>query len=76
MVEEPVIVGYIEYVARSGDSFDQLALFAYDDELQAHRIINANPNYADVLIFSGGEALRIPKLFNLVTTDSLPPWRR
>ena len=42
----------------------------------AHYIIQANPDYADVLIFEGGEKLRIPTLESVESPDTLPPWRR
>jgi len=53
-----------------------MALMAYNDEFQAHQIIRANPDYADILIFNAGVALSIPRIYNLVTPDSLAPWRR
>lgn len=68
--------GYIEYIARNGDTFDSLALTAYNEERMASTIITANPDLSDVLIFEGGEALQIPIIENVETPDTLPPWRR
>lgn len=70
------IVGYIEYTARQGDTFDRLALAAYHEERMASTIISANPDLSDVLILEGGEVLQIPIVENVETPDTLPPWRR
>lgn len=70
------IAGYIEYTARYGDTFDNLALTAYNEERMATTIITSNPDLSDVLIFEGGEKLQIPIVENIETPDTLPPWRR
>ena len=67
---------YIEYTTRLGDTFDRLALQAYNDEKMAGEIIKANPDYADVLIFENTVSLRIPKLENAAQPETLAPWRR
>ena len=54
-------VGFIDYTAQGGDTFDSIA---------------ANPDLCDVLIFEGGEAVRIPIVEQIETPDTLPPWRR
>lgn len=54
-------VGFIDYVAQGGDTFDSIALVAYNEERMASTIIEANPDLSDVLIFEGGEAVRIPR---------------
>ena len=51
-------VGFIDYVAQGGDTFDSIALVAYNEERMASTIIEANPDLSDVLIFEGGEAVR------------------
>ena len=70
------VVGYESYVARQTDSFDLLALQAYGDERLAHIIAKANPDYMPVLVFDGGEVLRIPIINKVETPETLPPWRR
>ena len=47
-------VGFIDYVAQGGDTFDSIALVAYNEERMASTIIEANPDLSDVLIFEGG----------------------
>lgn len=69
-------VGFIEYTAQGGDTFDSIALAAYNEERMASTIITANPDLCDVLIFEGGELVRIPIVETVTTADTLPPWRR
>ena len=70
------IVGYEEYVTSEGDTFDRLALNYYTDEKMMSYIIQANPDYANVLIFEQGIALNVPILNRAETPETLPPWRR
>ena len=70
------ITGYIDYVAQGGDTFDSIALAAYNEERMAGTIIAAKPDLCDMLIFEGGEAVRIPIVETVDTPDTLPPWRR
>ena len=44
--------------------------------LENRDIIEANPDLSDVLIFEGGEAVRIPIVETVETPETLPPWRR
>lgn len=70
------VVGYIKYTAQGGDTFDSIALAAYNEERMASTIIAANPDLIDVLIFEGGELVQIPIVETVTTPDTLPPWRR
>lgn len=70
------IVGYIDYTAQGGDTFDSIALAAYDEERMASTIIAANPDLCDVLIFEGGELVKVPIVDTVTTSETLPPWRR
>lgn len=67
--------GYIEYTTRQGDTFDILALDAYNEETMAHHIIQANPEHSGVLVFGAGVTLRIP-LLEQEAAATLPPWKR
>ena len=49
----PNISGYYTYTTQEGDTFDLLALDMYDDEKMAHYIIQANPDYSDMIVFPG-----------------------
>jgi len=70
------IVGYIDYITQQGDTFDSLALAVYNEEKLASTIIQANPDYCDVIIFDAGVSLQIPIIENIEAPETLPPWRR
>lgn len=72
----PEIIGYKQHVTVEGDTFDDLSLLYYDDEQLASRIISANLDHCDVLIFDAGVTLRIPIMDSVDTPETLPPWRR
>lgn len=62
------------YRAAQGDMFDMIARRYYGDEKLAVHIVNANIDYADVLIFEGGEVLTIPQI-TVEQAAPPPPWR-
>ena len=66
----------IKYTTRQGDTFDELALQVYDSEKKSHLLIEANPDYADVLTFDAGTVLTIPVNDDIVLPETLAPWRR
>lgn len=70
------IIGYDTLITVEGDTFDAIALEYYTDEMQASLIIQANPDYCDVLIFEAGVRLKIPIVENVDLPETLPPWRR
>ena len=65
-----------EHITVEGDTFDLLALLYYNEERLASKIIQANPDYCDTLIFEAGIKLYIPDVSAVEMPDSLPPWRR
>lgn len=69
------VTGYYTYTAQGGDTWDLLALDMYNDETLLHVLMQFNPDYAGVLIFSGGEKLRLPILEKAETTGSVAPWK-
>ena len=70
------IKSYKTYMTKWGDAFDLLALKEYGEETLSKYIIDANPDYCDVLIFEESVELRIPILENKEVPETLPPWRR
>ena len=64
------------YKTVEGDTFDLLAITFYDEERLASTIIQANPDYCDVVIFDAGVELTIPDEPAAEAPSSLPPWRR
>lgn len=67
---------YKEYTTRAGDTFDLLAIAAYDEEKMASYIIQANPLHMGTIVFEAGVKLKIPVLNKTETPTTLPPWRR
>lgn len=67
---------YKEYMTRAGDTFDLLAIAAYDEEKMASYIIQANPLHTGTIIFGAGIKLKIPILNQTEKPSTLPPWRR
>ena len=66
----------LNYTTSTGDTFDILAFVFYDDPLLASVIIQANPDYADVLIFEDNVDLYIPEIDTTEIPETLPPWRQ
>ena len=63
-----------QYVTKQNDTFDKIALYFYGSETADVYLIEANPDYADVLVFSAGTLLWLPKL-ELIETSTLPAWK-
>lgn len=63
------------YTTMAGDTWDILALDAYNDETKASLIIQANPQHADTIVFPAGVKLKIP-IIDETTAETLPPWKR
>lgn len=70
------ITGYRDYITRAGDTYDLLAIAAYDDEKLASYIVQANPLYIGTLVFDSGVKIRLPILDVSTVPSTLPPWRR
>ena len=63
-----------QYSTKQNDTFDKIAYELYGDEKVASYIIAANPEYSNVVIFSAGVSLYLPKL-ERVETSTLPQWK-
>ena len=70
------VSAFINYQTRAGDTFDELALQVYDNEMMSHHIIEHNPDHADVIIFEESVTLKIPIFDEAETPETLAPWRR
>lgn len=67
---------FYKYTTKEGDMFDMIALNFYNEEKMATTIIEANPDYADVVIFDADIELIIPIVQDTEGTETKPPWRR
>lgn len=63
------------YTTIQGDTWDGIAFRLWGEERHMHRIIEANPEHADTLIFSAGVLLLLPQITPPTAKSSeLPPW--
>ncbi len=70
---------YELYETKSGETWDSIAFDLFTNEMMASTLIQENKEYADVLIFDGGEVLAIPIVNEENEEDSIdtiPPWRQ
>ena len=67
---------YYKYTTKEGDTFDMIALNFYDEEKMATTIIEANPDYSDVIIFDADVELIIPIVEDVDGIETTPTWRR
>lgn len=63
------------YITQAGDTFDMIALDCYNEETKAGVLVEANPDWADTLIFDAGVNLVVP-ILEEEQPISLPPWKR
>lgn len=72
------IVGYKTHIAAAGESFDSVALDYYGDEFIADKLMKVKDNtrYTKMVIFKGGEELKIPVYDDIESTETLAPWRQ
>lgn len=70
------IENFYNETAIQGETFDMLAYRLYGEERMSYYIRIYNPRYADIVIFNGGEELKIPVVEEAESTDTLAPWRR
>ncbi len=65
-----------KYTTIGGDTWDMIAKKALGSELVMDKLIKANVEYKDVVVFSSGVVLNVPKLEQLGNYSNLPPWKR
>lgn len=70
------VLGYYpkKYRTKANDTFDKIAFNLYGVENVASYLIDANPQYSDVIIFDDGVLLTLPKLEE-AERSSLPQWK-
>lgn len=69
--------GY-QYNCAGGETFDSIALEVYEDEKYAAELMCCNPEYTDISVFGGGEALLLPIIDNSADEEEAPataPWK-
>ena len=61
------------YTTRQGQTWDEIALEVYGNEVYADFLMQNNFEHLDTLIFSAGAVLRTPELEQEIEGDE-PPW--
>lgn len=64
-----------KYITVSGDTWDIIAYKVYGDCMYTDRLINANIQHAEKVIFPAGVEITTPEI-ELTAADTLPPWKR
>lgn len=62
------------YITKQGQTWDEISVEVYGTEMNAGRLMEANPELVDIFIFPYGLEVITP-VINRQETD-LPPWRR
>lgn len=71
----------LEYRCAANDSFDGVALAIYGNERYAADLMNANPNLCGMIVFNGGELLKLPVLDipdendETALANTIAPWK-
>ncbi len=63
------------YTTKQGDMWDAIAKAEYGTEAGMTALLEANPDYRHIEVFSAGAVLTIPT-YEAEKTSKLPPWRR
>ena len=66
----------MEYITAAGDTFDTIAHQIYGNAEMVKPIIEANPDFSDVVVFDYGVTITVPDKDETDDSASLPPWRR
>ena len=64
------------YYTIQGDMWDGIAKKLYDDESGVNALLEANQQYADIVVFPAGIILDVPDYEKPTPTNLLPPWRK
>lgn len=62
------------YITKQGDTWDNIALEVYGDEICADYLMQNNYRYLDIVIFDSGVVLNTPELPE-ISMEEGPPWR-
>lgn len=70
------VLGYYrkQYRTKANDTFDKIAFNLYGVENVASYLIEANPQYSDVIIFDDGVLLKLP-ILEEAEKSTLPQWK-
>ena len=66
------------YIASQGETFDSIALVMFGHEKHTAALLEANPELDGILVFNGGERVRLPIVDTTDNGDYVPqraPWK-
>lgn len=63
------------YVTKQGDMWDRISKTVYGSESGMTKLLEANEDYREIVVFPTGIVLTIPD-YEPPKVDNLPPWRR
>ncbi|MFP8919752.1 tail protein X [Megasphaera indica] len=63
------------YSTVQGDMWDMISYRVYGSEKYVRTLLEANPQFRDVVVFPADIVLTCPDV-NLTNTSTLPPWKR
>jgi phage tail protein X len=63
-----------KYMTIQGDMWDGIAKKIYGDETYMNALLEANPAYLSIVVFSSGLELNVPEI-TIPKTTHTPPWK-
>ena len=63
------------YTTIQGDMWDTIAYKVYGSEVGMNALLEANQEYADVVVCPANIVVQVPE-YTAPETSNLPPWRR
>lgn len=66
-----------KYTTSQGDTWDMIAFSVYGSHGYTSMLIEANPDYINIVIFGAGIVLTVPEISTAQQISALaPPWKR
>ena len=64
------------YTTIQGDMWDGIAYKALGSTDMTDQLMRSNPKYINYFTFPAGVELILPEVDDMVSADTIPPWRR
>lgn len=64
------------HTATAGETWGSIAFTYWTEETLLWKLIEANPRLSRIVIFEGGEQVKIPELEESDRKAAMPPWRQ
>lgn len=65
-----------KHTATAGETWASIAFKYWTEETLMHKLIEANPLLANIIVFEGGEQVTVPDIEEEDMKAALPPWRQ